>query len=1037
MRTDLPWNVAGIPPEAREAARAAARREGLSVGEWLTRRILHSFSEAGEAHAPARSDWSGTAQAPRHFEEPVMMMANLRNTQDMLARVSRSESETQNAYRRIEDQLRNLARRLDTTERSQSEHTRAMHDAAAEINLASHEQTEAFEQLGAHVIGLGERIERIEAQVATDESDEVVKGLHDGLSRVADQVAETANQSASQIASLATTLEAVVGKMNDAHEQSATATTLLSQRMSLIDERVRAMETTTLVKVDALDRAIRRIDSEKTSHNELIEKAVAGIEGTYTALRSEMKQGLQALDTRYAAKREELEAAIRQLESEQNSHRSEIQKAVDELETRFAAGLASNPEAEKQAQIIRQMEETIASLSARIAAHETNTTSTVARLEEGFTRLENLGSPLDSRIDGLERSIQDVAGRIDAAGQQVSSTAANVQDLASRIAGAEHQASSAANGIQDITARITATEQQATATAASVQSIAARIDTVEQHWTNAIGHVEQDLKDVGDRLDTQGRNNRDAVEELRASLHNTTARLEVIEGLPATTEPHADQPAAPAFAPASETPQAPTTFDPPPFAQEMSAQNADNQNTGTSFGDNDIHRAFGTRKDAFQAAPPVENEDVFELDHPMAAESLDTAIREDEGTPLHQDEEAAEHGESHLLSAHRSIPVTSGMDDDAPMRSTLGGFTWGARQDEPEPVEDTQPRSRTLIIGLIALVAILAIAAGVAFSQHFGRSSTTPVTATAPQKTVKPLATRPASPPATGKQAAQTPAAKAAAKPAHAQAATKAAETNAPAAATPETKKPEAKAATSETAKEPVKQTAATTPSEQAAGAQVPTGHASAKAQPDRLTALADGGNARAQLLMGLKYLDGNGVAVNETIAAKWLQGAANQGEPVAQYRLGTLYERGRGVGADLAKAAHWYQVAAKQGNRKAMHNLAVAYAEGRGVEKNFTEAARWFQRAAAFGLADSQFNLAVLYERGLGVPQSLSEAYKWYAIAAAQGDSESKARVQALVTQLKPQDRDSAEKAAASFKPETMNRAANIAPDMPSTSHG
>ena len=52
MRAELPWNVAGIPPEAREAARAAARREGLSVGEWLTRRILRSFSGM-EEDAPA------------------------------------------------------------------------------------------------------------------------------------------------------------------------------------------------------------------------------------------------------------------------------------------------------------------------------------------------------------------------------------------------------------------------------------------------------------------------------------------------------------------------------------------------------------------------------------------------------------------------------------------------------------------------------------------------------------------------------------------------------------------------------------------------------------------------------------------------------------------------------------------------------------------------------------------------------------------------------------------------------------------------
>ena len=51
MRAELPWNVAGIPPEAREAARAAARREGLSVGEWLTRRIIAELGE-GAASVP-------------------------------------------------------------------------------------------------------------------------------------------------------------------------------------------------------------------------------------------------------------------------------------------------------------------------------------------------------------------------------------------------------------------------------------------------------------------------------------------------------------------------------------------------------------------------------------------------------------------------------------------------------------------------------------------------------------------------------------------------------------------------------------------------------------------------------------------------------------------------------------------------------------------------------------------------------------------------------------------------------------------------
>ena len=44
MKQSLPWNVTGIPPEVREAARTAAAREGMSVGDWLTRRILTESS---------------------------------------------------------------------------------------------------------------------------------------------------------------------------------------------------------------------------------------------------------------------------------------------------------------------------------------------------------------------------------------------------------------------------------------------------------------------------------------------------------------------------------------------------------------------------------------------------------------------------------------------------------------------------------------------------------------------------------------------------------------------------------------------------------------------------------------------------------------------------------------------------------------------------------------------------------------------------------------------------------------------------------
>src|SRR5580704_14317256 len=121
MRAELPWNVAGIPPEAREAARAAARREGLSVGEWLTRRILRSLSsDMGEEPLPMPFD-RATLERPNldSWGLPQSPAAR-RDADDMLARVGHGEIEGSESYRRIEDQLRNVGRRLDNAERGQS-----------------------------------------------------------------------------------------------------------------------------------------------------------------------------------------------------------------------------------------------------------------------------------------------------------------------------------------------------------------------------------------------------------------------------------------------------------------------------------------------------------------------------------------------------------------------------------------------------------------------------------------------------------------------------------------------------------------------------------------------------------------------------------------------------------------------------------------------------------------------------------------------------------------------------------------------------
>lgn len=55
MKFAVPWSVKGIRPEARETAKEAARRSGMSLGEWLNSVILHQAAEDG-VRAPQRAD---------------------------------------------------------------------------------------------------------------------------------------------------------------------------------------------------------------------------------------------------------------------------------------------------------------------------------------------------------------------------------------------------------------------------------------------------------------------------------------------------------------------------------------------------------------------------------------------------------------------------------------------------------------------------------------------------------------------------------------------------------------------------------------------------------------------------------------------------------------------------------------------------------------------------------------------------------------------------------------------------------------------
>ncbi len=130
----------------------------------------------------------------------------------------------------------------------------------------------------------------------------------------------------------------------------------------------------------------------------------------------------------------------------------------------------------------------------------------------------------------------------------------------------------------------------------------------------------------------------------------------------------------------------------------------------------------------------------------------------------------------------------------------------------------------------------------------------------------------------------------------------------------------------------------------------------------------------------------------------------AAKGDPDAQLALGMRYMEGDGVIKNDTEAAKWFALAARQGIAEAQYRYGLALLEGRGVVQDYKAAFEWIAKPAQRGYAPAQFSLGELYRYGTGTAVDKAHAYLWFNLAAAQGvESAAKAR-DSLVWQLKPE---------------------------------
>jgi localization factor PodJL len=206
MKPGGPWSVKGIEPQTREVAKIAARRSGMTLGEWLNSVISEQADGAVENDSAAGTmTASAGSSSIDSFERAT---TRLEDIAQQLARIARQETDASSAYsygaapaRTDNDGVVRLLNRVESNERQQVEAFSAVNDRlsvlsrqfsqATKAASARPEESQGFQTLEKAVRNIVEHMEASEKRNRDN-----FRGLQD---RLADMSSKAANASSDTV----------------------------------------------------------------------------------------------------------------------------------------------------------------------------------------------------------------------------------------------------------------------------------------------------------------------------------------------------------------------------------------------------------------------------------------------------------------------------------------------------------------------------------------------------------------------------------------------------------------------------------------------------------------------------------------------------------------------------------------------------------------------------------------------------------------------------------------------------------------------
>jgi len=129
MKPGIPWSVKGIDTEMREAAKHAARRSGMTLGEWLNTVIREQADEIEPPRPMPRNEPPRPIMRPEPRKDMHDIESKLDLLSEQLTRMARQDTTAGRHYERSQPaqdhSLTDILSRVEASERAHVPRLRA------------------------------------------------------------------------------------------------------------------------------------------------------------------------------------------------------------------------------------------------------------------------------------------------------------------------------------------------------------------------------------------------------------------------------------------------------------------------------------------------------------------------------------------------------------------------------------------------------------------------------------------------------------------------------------------------------------------------------------------------------------------------------------------------------------------------------------------------------------------------------------------------------------------------------------------------